>query len=237
MALLTCQDLSVGYDGKAVLGPLNFSVNAGEYLSIVGENGAGKSTLMKTLLGLQPPVAGKILTDEEFSHREIGYLPQQTAVQKDFPASVREIVLSGCQGRCGFRPFYNAEEIARAVGAMEEMQIDDLASRCYRELSGGQQQRVLLARALCATRKMLLLDEPTSGLDPKVTEEMYTLIERLNKKDGITVIMISHDIRAALRYADRILHIGKRVFYGTPEDYLKSPDGKLFFAVEGGEER
>ena len=237
MALLTCRDLSVGYDGKAVLGPLNFSVNAGEYLAIVGENGAGKSTLMKTLLGLQPPVAGKILTGEEFSHREIGYLPQQTAVQKDFPASVREIVLSGCQGRCGFRPFYNAEEIARAVGAMEEMQIDDLASRCYRELSGGQQQRVLLARALCATRKMLLLDETTSGLDPKVTEEMYTLIERLNKKDGITVIMISHDIRAALRYADRILHIGKRVFYGTPEDYLKSPDGKLFFAVEGGEER
>ena len=237
MALLTCRDLSVGYDGKAVLGPLNFSVNAGEYLAIVGENGAGKSTLMKTLLGLQPPVAGKILTGEEFSHREIGYLPQQTAVQKDFPASVREIVLSGCQGRCGFRPFYNAEEIARAVGAMEEMQIDDLASRCYRELSGGQQQRVLLARALCAMRKMLLLDETTSGLDPKVTEEMYTLIERLNKKDGITVIMISHDIRAALRYADRILHIGKRVFYGTPEDYLKSPDGKLFFAVEGGEER
>ena len=231
MALLTCQNLSVGYDGKAVLENLNFSVEAGEYLAVVGENGAGKSTLMKTLLGLQSPVAGKILTGDGLRRNEIGYLPQQTEVQKDFPASVREIVLSGCQGRCGFRPFYNAEEKALAARATEEMGISDLAPRCYRELSGGQQQRVLLARALCATRKMLLLDEPVSGLDPKVTEEMYALIEKLNKKDGITVIMISHDIRAALRYADRILHIGKSVFFGTPEEYLDSPGGKLFTAV------
>lgn len=231
MALLTCQNLSVGYDGKAVLENLNFSVEAGEYLAVVGENGAGKSTLMKTLLGLQSPVAGKILTGDGLRRNEIGYLPQQTEVQKDFPASVREIVLSGCQGRCGFRPFYNAEEKALAARATEEMGISELAPRCYRELSGGQQQRVLLARALCATRKMLLLDEPVSGLDPKVTEEMYALIEKLNKKDGITVIMISHDIRAALRYADRILHIGKSVFFGTPEEYLDSPGGKLFAAV------
>lgn len=231
MALLTCQNLSVGYDGKAVLENLNFSVEAGEYLAVVGENGAGKSTLMKTLLGLQSPVAGKILTGDGLRRNEIGYLPQQTEVQKDFPASVREIVLSGCQGRCGFRPFYNAEEKALAARATEEMGISDLAPRCYRELSGGQQQRVLHARALCATRKMLLLDEPVSGLDPKVTEEMYALIEKLNKKDGITVIMISHDIRAALRYADRILHIGKSVFFGTPEEYLDSPGGKLFAAV------
>ncbi len=231
MALLTCQNLSVGYDGKAVLENLNFSVEAGEYLAVVGENGAGKSTLMKTLLGLQSPVAGKILTGDGLRRSEIGYLPQQTEVQKDFPASVREIVLSGCQGRCGFRPFYNAEEKALAARATEEMGISDLAPRCYRELSGGQQQRVLLARALCATRKMLLLDEPVSGLDPKVTEEMYALIDKLNKKDGITVIMISHDIRAALRYADRILHIGKCVFFGTPEEYLDSPGGKLFAAV------
>ena len=231
MALLTCQNLSVGYDGKAVLENLNFSVEAGEYLAVVGENGAGKSTLMKTLLGLQSPVVGKILTGDGLRRNEIGYLPQQTEVQKDFPASVREIVLSGCQGRCGFRPFYNAEEKALAARATEEMGISDLAPRCYRELSGGQQQRVLLARALCATRKMLLLDEPVSGLDPKVTEEMYALIEKLNKKDGITVIMISHDIRAALRYADRILHIGKSVFFGTPEEYLDSPGGKLFAAV------
>lgn len=236
MSLLTCQNLSVGYDGKAVLENLNFSVEAGEYLAVIGENGSGKSTLMRTLLGLQPPVSGRILTGEGLHKNEIGYLPQQTIVQKDFPASVREIVLSGCQGRCGWRPFYNFEEQAIAAGAMEKMRVDDLAKRCYRELSGGQQQRVLLARALCATRKMLLLDEPVSGLDPKVTTELYELIEKLNLEDRITIIMISHDIRAAIRYADHILHIGERVFYGTTAEYLASPQGKLFCEAERGEE-
>ena len=199
---------------------MNFEVFAGDYLCIVGENGSGKSTLMKTLLGLQPPVGGKIVTGDGLRKNEIGYLPQQTAAQKDFPASVREIVLSGCQGRCGSRPFYNKEEKELAADAMEKMQIVPLAKRCYRTLSGGQQQRVLLSRALCATRKMLLLDEPISGLDPKVTAEMYTLIHRLNYEDGITVVMISHDLNAALQYASHILHIGDRVFFGTKAAYL-----------------
>ena len=175
---------------------------------------------MKTLLGLQPPVGGRIVTGDGLRKNEIGYLPQQTAAQKDFPASVREIVLSGCQGRCGSRPFYNKEEKELAADAMEKMQIVPLAKRCYRTLSGGQQQRVLLSRALCATRKMLLLDEPISGLDPKVTAEMYTLIHRLNYEDGITVVMISHDLNAALQYASHILHIGDRVFFGTKAAYL-----------------
>ena len=235
MSLLTCQNLSVGYDGKVVLEDLNFSVESGEYLAVIGENGSGKSTLMRTLLGLQSPVSGRILTGEGLRKNEIGYLPQQTIVQKDFPASVLEIVLSGCQGRCGWRPFYNSEERALAVDAMEKMRVSSLARRCYRELSGGQQQRVLLARALCATRKMLLLDEPVAGLDPKVTMELYELIEKLNSEDKITVIMISHDIRAALRYADHILHIGKSVFCGTKKEYLASPQGKLFCEAEGGE--
>ncbi len=213
MAQLICQELCVGYDGKAVLQDLNFEVFAGDYLCIVGENGSGKSTLMKTILGLQQPVRGRILTGDGLWKNEIGYLPQQTQIQKDFPASVREIVLSGCQGRCGSRPFYNKEEKQLAADAMEKMQIARLARRCYRELSGGQQQRVLLARALCATQKMLLLDEPVSGLDPKVTAEMYTLIEKLNREDGITVIMISHDVAAAVRYASHILHIGDTVFF------------------------
>ena len=204
MAQLTCHDLAVGYDGNAVLQGLNFEVRAGDYLCIVGENGSGKSTLMKTILGLQPPISGKILTGDGLRKNEIGYLLQQTQIQKDFPASVREIVLSGCQGRC------------------------------YRELSGGQQQRVLLARALCATRKMLLLDEPVSGLDPKVTAEMYALICKLNHDDGITVIMISHDIAAAVKYANHILHIGDAVFFGTKSEYLNSPQGRLFVAREGG---
>ena len=235
MAQLTCQNLCAGYDGRPVLQGLTFELLAGDYLCIVGENGSGKSTLMKTILGLQAPISGRILTGDGLRKNEIGYLPQQTVVQKDFPASVREIVLSGCQGRCGSRPFYNKEEKKLAAEAMDKMQITRLARRCYRELSGGQQQRVLLARALCATQKMLLLDEPVSGLDPKVTAEMYTLIEKLNREDGITVIMISHDITAAVRYASHILHIGDTAFFGTRADYLQSPQGRLFDAKKGGD--
>lgn len=235
MAQLTCQNLTVGYDGRTVLQGLHFEVNAGNYLCIVGENGSGKSTLMKTILGLQAPISGTILTGDGLRKNEIGYLPQQTQVQKDFPASVREIVLSGCQGRCGCRPFYSKEEKGLAEENIGKMGIGSLAKRCYRELSGGQQQRVLLARALCATRKMLLLDEPVSGLDPRVTAEMYGLIERLNREEGITVMMISHDISAALKYASHILHIGDSVFFGTKADYLQSPQGKVFDSGKGGE--
>ena len=237
MAQLTCQNLRVGYDGKSVLQDLSFEVFAGDYLCIVGENGSGKSTLMKTILGLQPPISGRILTGDGLRKNEIGYLPQQTVVQKDFPASVREIVLSGCQGRCGSRPFYNKEEKQLAEENIRKMQIDKLSKRCYRELSGGQQQRVLLARALCATQKMLLLDEPVSGLDPKVTAEMYRLIDELNHRDGITIIMISHDIAAAVKYASHILHIGNTIFFETKAEYLQSPQGRLFAAEKGGDEQ
>ena len=235
MAQLTCQDLRVGYDGRAVLQGLNFEVSPGDYLCIVGENGSGKSTLMKTILGLQAPIGGRILTGDGLRKNEIGYLPQQTQAQKDFPASVREIVLSGCQGRCGRRPFYSQEEKRLAEENIGKMGIGSLTKRCYRELSGGQQQRVLLARALCATRKMLLLDEPVSGLDPKVMAEMYERIEKLNREEGITVIMISHDISAALRYASHILHVGSALFFGTKADYLHSPQGKVFDSGKGGE--
>lgn len=235
MAQLSCQNLTVGYDGRTVLQGLNFEVNPGDYLCILGENGSGKSTLMKTILGLQAPISGTILTGDGLRKNEIGYLPQQTQAQKDFPASVREIVLSGCQGRCGRRPFYSKEEKRLAEENIGKMGIGSLTKRCYRELSGGQQQRVLLARALCATRKMLLLDEPVSGLDPRVTAEMYGLIETLNREEGITVMMISHDISAALKYASHILHIGDSVFFGTKADYLQSPQGKVFDSGKGGE--
>ena len=221
MTQLACQNLAVGYEGRAVLENLNFSVCPGDYLCIVGENGSGKSTLMKTILGLQPPVRGKVLTGDGLRKNKIGYLPQQTPVQRDFPASVREIVLSGCQGRCGGRPFYSKGEKQLAQTAMERMQVAALAKRCYRTLSGGQQQRVLLARALCAAQNMLLLDEPVSGLDPKVTGEMYGLIQRLNREDGMTILMISHDITATLTYASHILHLGRRVFFGTKAEYLR----------------
>lgn len=213
MALITVEDLSLGYESGVIAKDINFEVNKGDYLFVLGENGSGKSTLMKTLLNLRNPVSGKIIYGDGLKRNEIGYLPQQTDVQKDFPASVKEIVLSGCQGRCGLRPFYSKAEKELASKNIRLMGIEDLASRCYRELSGGQQQRVLLARALCAAGKVLLMDEPVSGLDPEASKNMYELISNLNK-NGMSVIMISHDIEASEKYATHILSFGKEVkFY------------------------
>ncbi len=220
MVQLIAENLSVGYDGKAVLRDLNFEIPAGDYLCIIGENGSGKSTLMKTLLGLLPPVSGEIRTDGSLGKNDIGYLPQQTHIQKDFPASVGEIVLSGCQGRCGQNFFYGRKEKKAAAENMERMGIRRLEHTCYRVLSGGQQQRVLLARALCAADKMILLDEPTAGLDPKAAAKMYDLIAELNR-EGTTVIMVSHDMEASTRFAKHILSVGKTLFYGTKQKYLE----------------
>ena len=221
MAQIICRNLAIGYDGKAIVQNMNFSVNTGEYLCVIGENGAGKSTFMKTLLGLQPPIQGEILFGDNLKQNEIGYLPQQTEVQKDFPASVREIVLSGCQNQLGLRPFYNRKEKSYAEAILNKLQITDLAEQCYRELSGGQKQRVLLARALCATKKMLLLDEPVAGLDPKAAKEMYYLIQKINREENITVIMISHDIQIAVNYASHVMKIGPNIFYGTSEEFRR----------------
>ena len=218
MALLTCNDVSFAYEGTPVLTDVTFSVSSGDYLCIIGENGSGKSTLVKGLLHLKAPSGGTITTGDGLKHNEIGYLPQQTAAQRDFPASVKEIVMSGFAGAAGLRPFFSAVQKAAALDNMRKLGIENIAGRCYRELSGGQQQRVLLARALCAADKMLLLDEPVSGLDPNAAEEMYSVIERLNK-DGMTVIMISHDIAAALRYATHILSVGEEIFFGTVGEY------------------
>lgn len=232
MPQIICKNASLGYDGRAITHGLNFTVSAGDYLCIVGENGAGKSTLIKTVLGLTPPIAGEISFADGLKQNEIGYLPQQTPVQRDFPASVTEIVLSGCLGRSGFHPFYTKAQKKLAAENMEKMNITPLAGRCYRELSGGQQQRVLLARALCATSKLLLLDEPVAGLDPKATREMYELIASLNRT-GITVIMVSHDIASAAKYATHILHLGSTPkFFGTKEDYLKTDVGRAFTREE-----
>ena len=221
MSQLTCTDLTLGYEGQEIISKLSFSVESGDYVCILGENGSGKTTLMKTILGLHKPMKGTIETGDGLSRREIGYLPQQDSIQKDFPATVFEIVLSGFQGRCGLRPFYTRREKRQAEKNIELLGISSLKKRCYRELSGGQQQRVLLARAVCATEKMLLLDEPVAALDPKATHEMYSLIEKLNKEYGITVIMISHDVRAAIQFANKVLYIGDKIFFGTREDYLK----------------
>ena len=224
MSLLKCENLSFAYDGVTVVSNLNFSVEEGNYLCIIGENGAGKSTLIKGLLRLKKPSAGRVEMGEGLKATEIGYLPQQTQIQKDFPASVREVVLSGCLNRMGLRPFYSRVEKERAHEKMEALEILDLQDQCYRDLSGGQQQRVLLARAMCAAHKLILLDEPVSGLDPVATRSLYAQIARINETTGLTVIMVSHDIDASLRYASHILHLGQegQLFFGTQKEYLRS---------------
>ncbi|MBQ4603445.1 MAG: metal ABC transporter ATP-binding protein [Clostridia bacterium] len=235
MALINVNRVSLGYEGKSIVSDLNFRVNKGDYLCIVGENGSGKSTLMKTLLGQKKVLSGKIEFSDGLKQNEIGYLPQQTEVQKDFPASVKEVVLSGCLNSCGLKPFYSKVQKKQAAKIMEKLGISDISKKCYRELSGGQQQRVLLARALCATKKLLVLDEPVAGLDPVVTKNLYRLISDINK-EGITVIMVSHDIHAAIEFASHILHIGnKPLFFGTKEDY-KNSDGCHCFICDGGHE-
>ena len=236
MALITCRDVSLGYEGVTVSENINFAVEQGEYLCIVGENGSGKSTLIKTLLRRNPIVSGEIIFGDGLKANEIGYLPQQTVAQRDFPASVREIVRFGCLNSGKFRPFFSKEQIALAEKNMQLLGISHLANRCYRELSGGQQQRVMLARALCATKKLLLLDEPVSDLDPMVTAELYELIAQLNRQEGIAVIMATHDIPAAVKYATRILHVGEKPkFFGSVDGYIKSDVGKLFIASSGNE--
>ena len=233
MAQLQCQGLTLGYN-HALVENLNFTVHAGDYLCVLGENGSGKSTLMKTLLGLQPPLGGTVVLGDGVRPGEIGYLPQQTQAQRDFPATVREIVRSGCQSRCGLRPFYSAAEKALAEQAMARMGIEHLQKRSYRTLSGGQQQRVLLARALCAAQKMLLLDEPVTGLDPAASRELYQTIANLNRQNGMTILMISHDTQAALDDASHILHLGEQVFFGTRKDFLTTEYG-LAYAGQKGE--
>lgn len=221
MAQLICRNVAVGYGSKVVLHNIDFEVHAGNYICIAGENGSGKTTLMKTILGLQKPLKGEIHLGDGLHANEIGYLPQQTVLQKDFPASVQEIVLSGFQGTCGIRPFYNRKEKKRAQKALQEVGMDRFSRNCYRELSGGQQQRVLLARALCATKKMMVLDEPVSGLDPKASADMYRTIYRLNRQYGITILMISHDLDLAKRYATHILRVG------VPSSHAMKTGGEL----------
>lgn len=227
MAYITCKELALGYEDGVVAEHINFVVDQGDYLCVVGENGAGKSTLIKTLLHLIRPISGELIMDDGILPQEIGYLPQQTMVQRDFPASVWEIVLSGALTKCGRRPWYGRAEKETASRNLERMGMAEFKTRCYRNLSGGQQQRVLLARALCATSKLLLLDEPVTGLDPKTAEEFYGLLKSLNQ-EGLAIIMVSHDIRTAVSQASHVLHIDKEnSFYGTREEYLQKMDENL----------
>lgn len=222
MALIECKNVSLGYERHLVATDINFRVENGDFLCIVGENGSGKSTLVKAILGLKETYSGHLHLGDGLLKKQIGYLPQQTTAQKDFPASVYEVVLSGClPGKKGV--FYSRSLKDRAQENMEKLDILPLKNKCYRELSGGQQQRVLLARALCATEKLLLLDEPVTGLDPLVTAEFYSLITKINREFGITVLMVSHDLSSCLSLATHILHMhGGGAFFGTTEEYLQS---------------
>ena len=226
--LLACRDASLGYEHRALVEHLSFTVRVGDYLCVVGENGSGKSTLLKSLLGLLAPLSGTIDCPVQRAGA-IGYLPQQTSAQRDFPATVNEVVLSGFANKRGLRFFYSAAEKSAALMNMGKLGVLELQSRCYRELSGGQQQRVLLARALCAADRLLILDEPITGLDPAAAQDLYKTLRYLNEKEGMAVVMVTHDMPNALREARAILHIGRDGwFFGTVAEYLASPAGKRF---------
>ncbi len=226
--LIVCRDVDFGYENYDVVVGVSMMVEEGDYLCIVGENGSGKSTLMKGLLGLLKPTGGSLTVDEELKKTGIGYLPQQTAAQRDFPATVQEVVLSGCLSRRGALPFYSRKEKTIARENMEKTGIYQMKDHCYRELSGGQQQRVLIARALCATSRLLILDEPITGLDPSAIQDLYTMLKQLNR-EGVAILMVSHDIRNVVSEAGKILHLKREVlFYGSVEEYKKSAVGKEF---------
>lgn len=232
--IIKCEHADFGYENQDAVVDLNLEIYPGDYLCVVGENGSGKSTLIKGMLGLLKPTGGTLTVADDLKRGGIGYLPQQTAAQRDFPATVQEVVLSGTLSRRGNRPFYSMAERKLAAHNLERLGIEHLKNKCYRELSGGQQQRVLIARALCATEQLLILDEPITGLDPSAIQDFYHLVKKLNKEDGITIIMVSHDIGNVISQANKILHLHRNVvFCGTAEEYKKSVAGKEFL---GGEE-
>lgn len=232
--LIVCRDVSLGYEGQSVLTHLDLTIRAGDYLCIVGDNGSGKSTLLRGLLGLLTPQSGEILRAPELRQGAIGYLPQQTRAQRDFPATVYEVVLSGCLNQKKTRFFYSAAQKSAALMNLGKLGVLELKDQCYRDLSGGQQQRVLLARALCAASKLLILDEPITGLDPAAAQDLYKILSYLNRKEGMAVVMVTHDLKAALQSTRTVLHIGRSSYFlGSAADYLASPLGKRFQEVEG----
>lgn len=232
--IINCRNLCYAYEEKVVLSGLNFSVDETDYICIAGENGAGKSTLVKGLLGLLKPASGSFEIDKGLRGR-IGYMPQQAAARKNFPAGVEEVILSGFVGKKRLLPFHTTADKKTARDNMERLGIADLANRCFGELSGGQQRRALLARALCATEKLLILDEPTAGLDPLASQELYTLLETINRDMKVTIVMVSHDIMQAVKYANKILHLWhKQLFFGSTKDYINSDTGKMFLGKQGG---
>jgi len=224
-SIISAEGLTIGYDGKPLYSDFSFDIGEGDYCFVIGDNGTGKTSLMKTILGLVKPLGGRIEIADGTEGKDIGYMPQQTGVQRDFPASVKEIVLTGFAGKNGLKPFYSRKQRELARTNLDKLGILNLENRCYRELSGGQQQRVLLARTLCAASKIMLLDEPVAGLDPDATEELYELIAKLNR-EGMTIIMISHDIPAARKYATSVIHIADKPEFSDAKSYFRAKEEK-----------
>lgn len=229
--MIKLENLTIGYDNQIILKDVNLSINEGEYVCILGANGSGKSTLLKTVLGLIKPLTGKIIIDKKTS---IGYVPQAKMLQQDFPATVNEIVMSGCLKKMKWRPFYTKKERDLANKNMKLLQISSLKNKSFSELSGGQQQRALIARALCATNKVLFLDEPFTALDGYGALKLYGILKKLNRDEHVTIVVISHDVDTILRYANHVIHVDETiVFDGTKEDYLESSFMKEY---KGGNE-
>ncbi len=208
MFLFKCNNLCLGYGSTLIQENLNIQIDKGDYVFILGENGTGKSTLIKTILGFIKPYSGTIEYSPEWDRKKIGYLPQTSEIQKTFPATVKEIVLSGCQSELGIFPFYKKQHIQKAMNNLKKLGMEEYAGRSFKELSGGQQQRILFARALCATASVIIMDEPAKGFDSVTTQKMYEIVGELNAQ-GVTVITISHDAQAAQKYAGKIIRLEK----------------------------
>lgn len=235
MAQLRCENISVGYEDGIVVSDVSFELNRGDYVCIVGENGAGKSSLLKGILGLARIQGGKLEYGDGMSRADVGYLPQQKDYQKNFPATVKEVVMSGFLNKMGLRPYYNRAEKTKAMEILSDFGMADYVRASFGSLSGGQKQRVLLARAMCATDKLLLLDEPTTGLDPVATEELYELLKRLNREKKTTILMVSHDLNKAVSDAGLILHVNKRSgcgYFGPADKYLDSEAARHFLGLD-----
>lgn len=235
MAQLRCENISVGYEDGIVVSDVSFELNRGDYVCIVGENGAGKSSLLKGILGLAKIQGGKLEYGDGMSRADVGYLPQQKDYQKNFPATVKEVVMSGFLNKMGLRPYYNRAEKGKAMEILSDFGMADYVRASFGSLSGGQKQRVLLARAMCATDKLLLLDEPTTGLDPVATEELYELLKRLNREKKTTILMVSHDLNKAVSDAGLILHVNKRSgcgYFGPADKYLDSEAARHFLGLD-----
>ena len=229
MKLIELKKLNIGYGHNVVCKDINFTIEQGQYICVVGENGSGKSTLLKTILGLNKAVSGKLIYNDETTHKGIGYLPQQTEIQRDFPATVIEVIMSGFLGKMGIRPFYNKAEKEKANVIAKNLEIDNLLKKGFKELSGGQQQRVLLARALCATDNILVMDEPVNAMDNKSIKKFYQLIKKLNIENGLTIIMVSHNLDSVIDSATHIIYLkDKMEFAGTKEEFLASAHASQF---------